>query len=118
MHRSRRKPMKNYAAGPRACKKISGRRSLESGTASVTADAPLVETSTPAPGQTVNNQDILNLPLVNRNVYNLLELTVGVDTTFAATDNFGALMRVTLENGSSNGGAGSSTTAWTAAARP
>jgi hypothetical protein len=76
-------------------------------TVSVTADAPLVETSNPALGQTINNQDILNLPLVNRDIYSLLELTAGVDTTFQATDNFGAPMRVTLVNGSSNGGAGS-----------
>ncbi len=76
-------------------------------TVSVTSDAPLVETTVPALGQTINNQDILNLPLVNREVYSLLELTAGVDTTFQATDNFGAPMRVTLINGSSNGGAGS-----------
>nr|MDQ3009513.1 TonB-dependent receptor [Acidobacteriota bacterium] len=73
----------------------------------VTADAPLVETTNPALGQTINNQDILNLPLVNRDIYSLLELTAGVDTTFQATDNFGAPMRVTLVNGSSNAGAGS-----------
>ncbi len=76
-------------------------------TVSVTADAPLVETGTTALGQTVNNQDILNLPLVNRDVYSLLELTAGVDTTSEASDNFGAPMRVTLVNGSSNAGAGS-----------
>jgi hypothetical protein len=76
-------------------------------TVSVTSDAPLVETTNPALGQTINNQDILNLPLVNRDIYSLLELTAGVDTTFQATDNFGAPMRVTLVNGSSNAGAGS-----------
>jgi carboxypeptidase family protein len=76
-------------------------------TVSVTSNAPLVETTQPALGQTINNQDIINLPLVNRDIYSLLELTAGVDTTFQATDNFGAPMRVTLVNGSSNGGAGS-----------
>lgn len=76
-------------------------------TIAVTSDAPLVETATPALGQTVNQQDILNLPLVNRDVYSLLELTAGVDMTSEATDNFGAPMRVTLVNGSSNAGAGS-----------
>jgi hypothetical protein len=74
---------------------------------SVSGDAPLVETSTPALGLTVNQNDIQNLPLVNREVYSLLELTAGVDTTSEASDNFGAPMRVTLVNGSSNGGAGS-----------
>ncbi|HEV8130660.1 MAG TPA: carboxypeptidase regulatory-like domain-containing protein [Acidobacteriota bacterium] len=73
----------------------------------VTGDAPLVETTTPALGQTVNQQDIQNLPLVNRDIYSLLDLTAGVDSTSEATDNFGAPMRVTLINGSSNAGAGS-----------
>ncbi len=76
-------------------------------TVAVTADAPLVETTTPALGQLVNNDDINALPLVNRDVYTLLTLTAGVDLTEQATDSFGAPMQVTLVNGSSNAGAGS-----------
>lgn len=76
-------------------------------TISVTGDAPLVETGNTALGLTVNNEDIVNLPLVNRDVYSLLDLTAGVDMTGEATDNFGAPMRVTLVNGSPNSGAGS-----------
>jgi len=73
----------------------------------VKADAALVETAAPALGLTVNNQDIENLPLVNRDVYTLLTLTAGVDTTDQATDNFGAPMQVTIVNGSPNSGIGS-----------
>jgi hypothetical protein len=69
-------------------------------TVEVTSDAPLVDTKLPVLGQTVNNEDIENLPLVDRDVYSLLTLTAGVDTTSEATDNFGAPMRVTLVNGS------------------
>jgi hypothetical protein len=38
-------------------------------TVEVTADAALVETTKPALGLTVDNEDIDNLPLVNRDVY-------------------------------------------------
>jgi len=69
-------------------------------TVEVTADAPLVDTKLPVLGQTVNNEDIENLPLVDRNVYSLLSLTAGVDINSEATDNFGAPMQVTLVNGS------------------
>ena len=76
-------------------------------TVEVTADAPMVETTMPSLGQTVNNKDIENLPLVNRDIYTLLNLTAGVDTTDQATDNFGAPMQVTIINGSPNSGIGS-----------
>ena len=73
----------------------------------VTGDAPIVETSVPGLGQTVTNTEIDNLPLVNRDIYTLLNLTAGVDTTDQATDNFGAPMQVTIVNGSPNSGIGS-----------
>lgn len=76
-------------------------------TVSVSADAPVVETTTPALGLTVSNTDIENLPLVNRDVYTLLTLTPGVDNTESATDNFGAPMQATIVNGSPNSGIGS-----------
>jgi len=73
----------------------------------VSADAGMVETSVPGLGQTTTNTEIDNLPLVNRDIYTLLNLTAGVDTTDQATDNFGAPMQVTVVNGSPNSGIGS-----------
>jgi hypothetical protein len=78
-----------------------------SDTVEVTADAAMVETTQPALGQIVTNADIDNMPLVNRDVYTLLTLTAGVDTTGQATDSFGAPMQVTIINGSPNSGIGS-----------
>src|SRR5579872_4063203 len=76
-------------------------------TVEVKADVTQVETSRPALGFTIQNEDIENLPLVNRDVYQLLLLTPGVDTTGQASDSFGAPMQVTLLNGSPNSGIGS-----------
>ncbi len=44
----------------------------------VTAELPLVNTSSPELGRTIENAEITNLPLVNRNVYTLLDITPGV----------------------------------------
>jgi hypothetical protein len=44
----------------------------------VTAGVPLIDTTSSEIGRTVGNTEIANLPLVNRNVYQLLELTPGV----------------------------------------
>jgi len=41
----------------------------------VTAEVPLVNTSTPELGRTIENAEITNLPLVNRSVYTLLDIT-------------------------------------------
>ena len=76
-------------------------------TMEVKADAAMVETSVPALGQTVNSQDIEELPLVNRDVYSLLTLVAGVDFTGQATDNFGAPQQQTYINGSPNSSVGS-----------
>src|SRR5947209_5874376 len=62
-------------------------------TVEVKADAAMVETTMPALGQTINNTDIENLPLVNRDLYSLLYLTAGVDYSEAQTDNFGSPMQ-------------------------
>ncbi|MGH9769618.1 MAG: carboxypeptidase regulatory-like domain-containing protein, partial [Blastocatellia bacterium] len=75
-------------------------------TVSVTSDAPLVETNNVALGQTTTNADIVNLPLVNRDLYTLLELTAGVDTT-ENSNIFGSPAQSTIVNGSANSGAGS-----------
>jgi hypothetical protein len=76
-------------------------------TIEVTADAAMVETTQPSLGSTVTNAEIDTMPLVNRDVYTLLTLTAGVDTTGQATDSFGAPMQVTVVNGSPNSGIGS-----------
>jgi len=55
---------------------------LETGTANetitVTSDVPLINTGDATLGRTVSNVEIENLPLVGRNVYQLLSLTPGV----------------------------------------
>jgi len=47
-------------------------------TVEVTADVPLLNTGNSTLGRTVTNVEIDNLPLVDRNVYTLLDLTPGV----------------------------------------
>jgi hypothetical protein len=72
----------------------------------VTAAAPLVNTSSPELGRTVENAEIVNLPIVNRNLYTLLDLTPGVQRN----DNsivLGYPEQRTLINGGVDGGAGS-----------
>jgi len=73
---------------------------------SVSSEIPLVNTSTPELGRTVENAEIVNLPLVNRNVYALLDITPGVQRN----DNsivLGYPEQRTQINGSTDGGAGS-----------
>lgn len=75
-------------------------------TVEVTAASPLVNTSNPELGRTVENEEIVNLPIVNRNIYTLLELTPGVQRS----DNsivLGYPEQRTLINGGVDGGAGS-----------
>jgi outer membrane receptor protein involved in Fe transport len=72
---------------------------------SVTADAPLVNTSDAGIGRTVDNAEIINLPIVNRNVYTLLDLTPGVERTESGNA-FGFSEQRTMINGGSYGGAG------------
>jgi hypothetical protein len=74
-------------------------------TVSVTSDAPLVETNHATLGQTTNNEEITRLPLVNRDVYTLLELSAGVDST-TNSNIFGSPAQTTIVNGSANSGAG------------
>jgi hypothetical protein len=75
-------------------------------TVQVTAAAPIVNTSNPELGRTVENREIVELPIVNRNVYTLLDLTPGVQRN----DNsivLGYPEQRTLINGGVDGGAGS-----------
>jgi Carboxypeptidase regulatory-like domain len=50
-------------------------------TITVTGNAPLVNATTNELGRTIENQEIANLPLINRNAYQLLELTPGVQNS-------------------------------------
>jgi hypothetical protein len=69
------------------------------------ADSPLVETASPALGRVVTQEEVLNLPLVNRNVYSLLSLTAGVDRAETG-QTFGYPSQTTIINGSPDAGAG------------
>ena len=53
-------------------------------TVEVTAEVPLLNTGNSTLGRTVSNVEIDNLPLVDRNVYTLLDLTPGVQNNNAA----------------------------------
>jgi hypothetical protein len=67
-------------------------------TIDVTTAVPLVNTTSSEVGATVQNVEIENLPIVNRNVYDLLSLVPGVQTN---TQNFtlGYPQQVVLING-------------------
>src|SRR5829696_5635136 len=67
---------------------------------SIVADAPLVETSTGALSRTVGQNEVLNLPLVNRDLYSLLSLTGGV-TSNDNSNSLGGPEQLTTINGSS-----------------
>ena len=58
------------------------------------------------PRRTVNTTEILNLPLVDRDVYTLLDLTAGIDSS-ETSDAFGIPARKRSSTGSANTGAGS-----------
>jgi len=79
----------------------------------VTESVPLINTTSPEIGRTIENEEIKNLPLVNRNAYQLLELTPGVqNSTFNAGQpnpviTLGYPEQRTFINGGVDGGAGS-----------
>lgn len=50
-------------------------------TVTVAESVPLVDTTSPEIGRTIENQEVVNLPLVNRNAYELLQLTPGVQSS-------------------------------------
>lgn len=82
-------------------------------TITVTESVPLINTTSPELGRTIENAEIKNLPLVNRNAYQLLELTPGVqNSTFNAGQpnpviTLGYPEQRTFINGGVDGGAGS-----------
>jgi Carboxypeptidase regulatory-like domain len=59
----------------------------QSQTVTVTEAPPLVNTSTPELGRTVQPDEIIGLPLVNRNVYTEISLTPGVQSNSASASN-------------------------------
>ncbi len=65
---------------------------------SVNADAPLVETNSAAVSRTVNQKEVLNLPLVNRDLYSLLSIPGGV-TSNDASNSLGGPEQLTTING-------------------
>ena len=82
-------------------------------TVMVTEGAPLVNTTSPDIGRTIQNEEVENMPLVNRNAYQLLELTPGVqNSTFNPGQpnpviTLGYPEQRTFINGGVDGGAGS-----------
>jgi len=75
-------------------------------TVTVSSEIPLVNTSNPEIGRTIDTQEIINLPIVNRNPYTLLDLVPGVQRN----DNsivLGYPEQRTLINGGIDAGAGS-----------
>ncbi|HEY3838024.1 MAG TPA: carboxypeptidase regulatory-like domain-containing protein, partial [Bryobacteraceae bacterium] len=77
-----------------------------SDTIDVTSEAPVVDTSDAQIGRTVDNEEITQLPIVNRNVYTLLSLTPGVDSNSNSIV-LGYPEQRTMINGGVDGGAGS-----------
>ena len=71
-------------------------------TISVTGDVPLVNTADATIGRTVENAEIITLPIVNRDVYSLLNLTPGVDQV-TSENQLGSPTITTVVNGSSSG---------------
>ncbi len=85
-------------------------------TVTITEAAPAVNTSTAEIGRTIQSAEITSLPLVDRNVYTLLDLTPGVQSNnngvAAASTGTSSLIlgfpeQRTLINGGTDGGTGS-----------
>ena len=68
-------------------------------TVSVVGDAPLVETTSTSLSRTVGQNEVLNLPLVNRDLYSLLSITGGV-TSNDTSNSLGGPEQTTTINGS------------------
>lgn len=75
-------------------------------TVTVSGDAPLVNTANAQIGRTVTNAEINDMPIVNRNVYTLLTLTPGVESSSNSIV-LGYPEQRTMINGGVDGGAGS-----------
>ena len=71
----------------------------------VSADASLVEAASTSLFRVVGQNDVLNLPLVNRDLYSLLNITGGV-TSNEASNSLGTPEQLTTINGSTRGQVG------------
>jgi len=82
-------------------------------TVTVAETLPLVDTTSPEIGRTIENQEVVNLPLVNRNAYELLQLTPGVQNSSFNPGQPNPVITLgypeqrTFINGGVDGGAGS-----------
>jgi Carboxypeptidase regulatory-like domain/TonB dependent receptor len=82
-------------------------------TVTVAESVPLVDTTSPEIGRTIENEEVVNLPLVNRNAYQLLQLTPGVQNTSFNPGQPNPVITLgypeqrTFINGGVDGGAGS-----------
>ena len=82
-------------------------------TVTVTGGAPQINTSSAEIGRSIENDEIANLPLVNRNAYQLLELTPGVQNSSFSPGQPNPVITLgypeqrTFINGGVDGGAGS-----------
>src|SRR5205823_12534737 len=65
----------------------------------VVGDAPLVETASASLSRTVGQNEVLNLPLVNRDLYSLLNLTGGISSN-ENSNSLGGPEQLTTINGS------------------
>jgi hypothetical protein len=86
-------------------------------TVSVVGDSPLVDTTSAALTRTVGQNEVLNLPLVNRDLYQLLSITGGV-TSNTSSNSLGGPEQVTMINGSGRARWAPSTSSWMAATTP
>src|SRR5258708_8496215 len=68
-------------------------------TVSVVGDSPLVDTASAALTRTVGQNEVLNLPLVNRDLYQLLSITGGVSSN-ESSNSLGGPAQLTSINGS------------------
>ncbi len=73
---------------------------------SVVGDAPLVDTTSASLSRSVNQNEVLNLPLVNRDLYSLLSTTGGV-TSNDNSNSLGGPEQLTTINGSQKAQIGS-----------
>ena len=73
---------------------------------SVVADAPLVDTASSSLSRVVGENEVRNLPLVNRDLYQMLSLTGGVSSN-DASNSLGGPEQLTTINGSSRAQIGS-----------
>ena len=76
-------------------------------TVTVNGELATVNTVDAEIGRTVENAEVVNLPIVNRNVYTLLTLTPGVQSSAFTDTAVGLQQQVTMINGGVDGGAGS-----------